>query len=632
MENRKLALGAFVTAAMAALGGFAAISPMDDAAFILDLRKAGGIDANSAGNALDFSSTSSKRATSVLQNTNAPEKPCVTNLAVASPMYPADTNLVPCLYLPTPGYTTVDTDGTTHYWVYRQTVDIQHGATAKSDTLTAYVRFRWDGPTATSAINHPDLMIIGYHSWSYPGRGLVLHGATRGENQSIMNIGAYIPKRVPGTDNSFSVTTNKWYDLFVQVTPSGDNSVENFYLCETPYFNARTNEPSYFSAPAFKRRHCADASLPKLALDLSACDFVRFGAEAPSAAASDRNAGDAATKCFRGAIARAAYWTRTLTENEMWEVMAADMARGAPIRAGALNGTSEEFAVDGGDGVYNPKTMPWRTMRGELTAEHPAIEIEAPLAAPEAKLPHFLSAKPIFVDVGERCPAAIYVNGKLVEKVDLKTEGGLELPVAKGLVTRTASGTVKVRIERLAPISGTVKLDAITFGGSWQMGTRNASDGEFQQEGKEPNHFFVGDTDFKHYQRSVMGGTSASAATNNYIHFYLPEAAVRKFPFKYDARVTFQNSETTNKFGVGIQKIGLFVNGEETPRRTLENFTNMTDIATVTFAPGELKAGMNTFHWRNLRFEGDTKTLLYISFDYHRLLMDYHPGLSILLK
>ena len=306
-----------LAAAFVAFAFPASAGVLDDAKFKLDLR--GDANANNAldqgeiGNAFDFSATSPSYAVygekGVAKPYTCENYPSQTVMRVALPLAVGKTNEQTCIYFPQ--------EPANKYCG----ITIPKAAVT-GDKITMYVRFRPDGLTTTPN----GVFLNGFNGYAASGLGFYLN--------DLCQIGIL----TPGTMSACNVklTQGEWYDVFVVATNSADGASTgiNIYACK--------NGASSFSKATLTRTGTYAMSIGSG----RALTFGSFESNTPSN-----------PRAFKGAIAEAAIWDRTLSEDEMREVMAGPAPLGGEWQIGAANGSADEFDDADPAAVYDVQSI-----------------------------------------------------------------------------------------------------------------------------------------------------------------------------------------------------------------------------------------------------------------------------------
>ncbi len=609
----------------------AAPRPFDDAKFIMDVRgdlnNNGKVDATELGNMLDVSADTPVTASLRMA---APEAeivpPNCTNILFAPPIHAMTTNLTPCVYFPQTDY--YDENGIDH--VTSDRINFVGGAVTGSDTQTAYIRFRWEGSSVTNFTSNCWLFLNGY-TWEHSGWGVYV-SQSAGLRTTEGTLGYMIPKSVVG--GNLKVKKNVWYDLFVTVKPLNEtNSVFQTWLFPTPDTTYLTDDKRViFRVPGVYTERKEYFALPRLVFK-DAYKDLRIGCESDytgftAISASNNNA----AKSFRGAIARLMLWNRELTFAEMQEIQTG--FSGAIVAAGVVNGSADEFSDAAPAEVFHA-TNDWKTLRKTLTETNPSIALKGALPAGATGCGHVLAVAPLFSGTAATtAPVRVDVNGTKVGVFDLKQKRGRNIFISGKFMQRDAQGNVTVALTRLAPFAETLELDAVRLGGSWCVGAFNDSNSEMERESAITPDFVVGDPNFKHARRAVLGA-DASSYSEFRIHADCPIEGVNRQDGVFRVRTALFASGTyegTPWTLSGHTKLDVRLNGV--------CITNLLDAKAYTtydipVAADLLQPGMNVFSLSNALTQADLTACgaraSWFCFDAFRFTLNPAPNGSLFI-
>ena len=532
-------------------------------------------------------------------------RPVYRFMDIPSPSAPFTTNAAQtCIYMPQ-----TKADGDT-YNVGRWELPYDY---VDGPVATFYVRFLWEGPMLPGVANDSCIICNGYDQWANVGRGFVLRlrtpsGGGDNDNRGFFNV--FVPKKVPDVDytTDLYVTSNSWVDCFVSVYPSPtDPSLSNadVWFCQTP--NRGSN--GIFGCPVLKHRHFGDeCELPKFK-DVTNGHAIRFGAEHSGATYDNEKI----RKAFRGYYAAIKAWDRVLSENEMWSVMSGHY--GDTFNVGVENGSADEFGGTWFETAdpFDVESDKWQRMKKSLTAADRTLTLVAPIPEESNGLPRVLEIVPLFDGVGASCPVTVAVNGAMVGEFDLMDESKRAIVLRGSQVQRDANGKITIAITRPENCTGTLSFDALSLGGSWQIGNKDNSDSEITQQGQGvPSVFIAGDTVYKHAQRALT--TTYNTLT---IPFDVPKASAGQCAYRYETR--FWNLKAGNTHPVHLE-----FNGE-----TVWSSADARGDVRIVIPAESIRPGLNELKWCY-----DTPTANnWACFDYHKLKMVPTPlGTTISIR
>ena len=466
---------------------------------------------------------------------------------------------------------------------------------------TFYVRFRWEGSVRPASENWCTILmngVYGKEGLSQKGQGSVLRlQAPGGTSKGYLDV--YVPGKVAtdqDTGTDFYVEPNRWVDCFVSIYPSltnGELSNADIWFCQTPAFSGGA-----FGKPVLKHRHLGDSeSLPKMTTAAEIYSGIIMGSE--SSSELDKNSD--IFKAFRGSIAAVKGWQRLLTEDEMWSVMLEQY--GGTFNVGVENGSSDEFGAEGNvSATFDPTADKWQTMKKSLTAADRTLTLEVPLTAENAHLPRVLEIVPLFDNVGEACPVMVAANGATVGTFDLMDVDKRAIPLRAGKVLRDANGKLTITITRPECCSGTLSFDAISLGGSWQVGIDNGTSADMGDEAKGTACVYVmGDVVYTNAQRALVANYKTLS-----LLFDVPKTSAGKFDYHYQCELSNIKRTATPAH---IELNGTTIWSSDT--------LAVGQIIKIEIPAGNLKPGLNELKWSMDASETDS----FISFDYHKMKM-----------
>ena len=510
------------------------------------------------------------------------------------------------LYSPQP--VKVDGDGQLYYCSTR----VRHPvAVTPGAQQTVFIRFKWQGKIAAETNNN---QMHTQYSWASPQTLVSLgwsYSSRTGWSIAVQNT----PNTANGMitiyvgDKSYTfnstIVPEVWYDMIVTVKAVDDSTSEIVQYLFTTTGNA----------PYVGRRSSTVACA--LAFATGSSVYVDYFGQADGKAwVLYNNSGRNSAKCFRGIVRDVMIWNRELTELERRQVVAGYY--GAKWRIGAANGSAAEFGVDGGAdepvASYNPDTMPWLKMRGALTAANPTLTVSGQWTAQDraTALPRILSITPIFTDVGsDPCPVEVRVNGTLTATGNLIEPVGRNLYIPDSFWQPDGSGNVTVAITRIGALTGTVAIDALELGGSWQVGYRDNNIADMTKGYLETCCYFAGDPVASNMNRTVR-------YDHDVVDFrvHLPQWLATRHSFKFESRIT--GCSANEGYDLTQQAVGLLVNGELLWRTN--SVTRAANPALVFDVPNEmLVPGINVFCWTNLTEDAELRDNAWMCFDYQCL-------------
>jgi len=247
------------------------------------------------------------------------------------------------------------------------------------------------------------------------------------------------------------------------------------------------------------------------------------------------------------------------------------------------------------------ETNKWQRMKKSLTAADRTLTLVVPIPEESNGLPRVLEIVPLFDGVGASCPVTVTANGADVGTFDLMDESKRAIVLRGSQVQRDANGKVTIAITRPEGCTGTLSFDALSLGGSWQIGNKDSSDSEMTQQGQGvPSVFIAGDTVYKHAQRALT--TTYNTLT---IPFDVPKASAGQCAYRYET--CFYNLKAGNTHPVHLE-----FNGE-----TVWSSADAMGDVRVVIPAESIRPGLNELKWCY-----DTPTANnWACFDYHKLKM-----------
>ena len=458
------------------------------------------------------------------------------------------------------------------------------------DSFTAVLRFRWAGPTKETGNSY--LVSLGYGDSNSNG-GLVF-----GIDNATGNLKAYIKSggvQTYGTSESLAIHSNVWADVALVV---GDGQVTVYRIMED--YNMANGQWHIYQTP-----------LPSAAVADTTSTGTRFaigceGANLPTGPRGTGNTG--AWNVFRGQIQQLAIWNRALSAHEVAEAFGCQADK---LRFGVPDGGAGEFAGAARDGApANPED--WRDFSSSLTSGDPSLTLRFTLGAHEAGLAQHLGV--LSTPNSSAGTVALHVNGQAVE----------EKVVAAGVLksffipkNKTVEGVNTITLTWGG--SGAFVIDALSLGGSWQIGLNNSATSEFHTRNRFMKTYYAfGPQTWSRFNNGVGSDTNYE---DNTAVFMLSEASAAGEHF---LEIPFACGTS----GTEALEVQISVNGVV---KTVANVTSRhianPDITRLRLGEGELSAGANTIEFRNLHETTQTAVV----YDYVRLLARPPRGCTCLV-
>ena len=245
-----------------------------------------------------------------------------------------------------------------------------------------------------------------------------------------------------------------------------------------------------------------------------------------------------------------------------------------------MNGSGGEFIKPEPDGkTVNPDD--WYSMPKELPAGK-SMDIEFTLREHEYSLPQILRIAGV-AGTDSGVELSVKVNGIDAPKsipVEATAVNSLFLP---GKLFRSGKNTLALTNAS----SGKVCFDALSLGGSWQLGFEDGSRFEFGDR-------VLGYAEEGNYKR--IGGIARASSVTTVANIPF-ELASSVYPMKFKAKVFTPYAYTLLRYP-NPMSYQLIVNGKEKLSSTLDEHPSdgiRVETLSVEFEPGELNPGTNTF-------------------------------------
>jgi len=510
-------------------------------------------------------------------------------------MRSAVTNEFTTLYFP---QTVVTVDG--GYSNAEQAVTFSYAPGANA-LRSGHFRFCWEG-YATSDMSQA---IIFGDGWSWNGtpansRGYAFYLAQDANQIDRLHLwiggkstyfGGFIPRK------------DVWYDVLFR------------------FYDESSVEVTVMSANEVKK---GTISLPQDTVKFNSTAKIIVGSQNETSASWRPGNNGNSKKVFRGSIAKLDLYEGSLSDAELMAL--ASGYDGTTWSLGSRNGSAYEF---GGDPVaeYDPLTMPWTNMRGELTSANPSVTITTKISATDVGLSKFLTVNPLPNGVGGACPLTVTVNGTPVALVGNHFAGAVDVAAGApctffipGKLWRgDAAGAATIVLQRTGTVAGTLGIDSLVLSGSWQAGVENSAATDFSHDAYAPEIFYVGDYDTtNHVRRATYPIGSSSATSNLVLRCWLPEDAVRLCRMRFRTRIS--NTGVDSNYATFAVEVG--------EREVVRKQIKKSDNVEVEMMPGVFSGGFNDIKIRNLAAE----TTRWMQYDFFRLTCEPLRGLIMTVR
>ncbi|MBR1588286.1 MAG: hypothetical protein IJ658_08190, partial [Kiritimatiellae bacterium] len=273
---------------------------------------------------------------------------------------------------------------------------------------------------------------------------------------------------------------------------------------------------------------------------------------------------------------------------------------------------ADEFAPDAAATATVDAMGSWRDLPAGLRAGD-VRTVTFTLSANECDMPQLLRIKTL--PGGGTGTLRVSINGAAVaSKLIVAGQTFVATLPARAFV----AGANTLTLARTDADGAAIAIDALSVGGSWQVGKADANTAEFTYSVPLIGY----DTYVNSYMwnRAANAGSSGTSAYNLYVT--VPEESVSRHGYRYETRVrnTYALTSTPNT------KIAISANG--VTKKEIAGIAGGTwsDVIAVDFEPGELPAGVN-----NIRLTVTGGGCDY--FDYHRFqLVPPSDGTYIIVK
>ena len=446
------------------------------------------------------------------------------------------------------------------------------------DGFTAVLRFRWAGPTKATGNSY--LVSLGYGDSNSNG-GLVfgMDNAT-GNLKAYFNVGA---TQTYGTNASYAIHSNVWADVALVV---GDGKVAVYRIMED--YNMANGQWYIYRT-----------SLPAAAVADTTSAGTRFaigctGGALPTGPRGTSNS--AAWNVFRGQIQQVAIWNRALSAHEVAEAFGCQADK---LRFGVPDGGSGEFAGTTRNGAP-AKPEDWRDYAASLTSADPSLTLRFPIGAQEAGMAQSLGV--LATPYSSAGDMAIGLNGRPVGELRVSPGRFKSIFIPKN---QTVEGENTLTLTWCG--SGNCNIDALTVGGSWQIGLEDSSTSGFNTRNQYMKTYYAfGPQTWKRFNNGV---SSSANYEDNTVVFMLSESSASGEHF-------LEVPCWCSTSGSDPLETRVSVNGVE---KTVANVTSRStltpDIIQLRLGENDLSPGVNTIEFRNIHETTGTAVV----YDYVRL-------------
>ena len=446
------------------------------------------------------------------------------------------------------------------------------------DGFTAVLRFRWAGPTKETGVSY--LVSLGYGDSNSNG-GLIF-----GMDNATGNLRAYFyagATQVYGTSATYAIHSNVWADVALVV---GDGKVtvyrimEDYNMASGQWYIYRTSLPAAAVADTTSAGTCFDIGYG--------------GGNLPNGPRATSNS--AAWNVFRGQIQQVAIWNRALSAHEVAEAFGCQADK---LRFGVPDGGSGEFAGMTRDGAP-AKPEDWRDFAASLTPADPSLTLRFALGAHEAGLAQTLGV--LSTPSSSAGDMAIHVNGQPVGELRALPGRFKSIFIPKN---QTVAGENTITLTWRG--SGACTIDALTLGGSWQIGLEDSSTTGFNTRNQYMKTYYAfGPQTWRRFNNGVS--SSANYEDNTVVFMLSEPSAFGEHVLEVPCWCSTSGSDPL--------ETRVSVNGVEKMVANVTSRSTLTpDLIRLRLGEGELSPGPNTIEFRNIHETTGTAVV----YDYVRL-------------
>lgn len=449
--------------------------------------------------------------------------------------YSGETFTAPCCYL---AQTANETDNLSFCANFSVTDAERVAVTNGMGTVVARVR--------------PELGLVDSASWLTGGIGFQLGFRKSGDDRlELYGNYSWDGDAPVTTATGFTVATNTWVD----VAMVRDGEGVRLYAATNGFTFTRSFDPR---------------ELTKVA------DTFYFGhfqgtKSYGTALASYKN-------CFRGSVHQIALWNRALSEREIREAFA--FPRTDILRVGIANGSSNEFGL----------AVP------EASSANPEDWYSVPASLPRGATATFAFSVPLNATNLSQClrlaTTSASQSGSVTAVID-----GQPLPTLETSPQATSIAMVPSELMTAGPhtlaltrtTDGTTYLDALSLGGSIQLGAEDNNKDEYGVKAQgAPISAYVEDCNLKNFAQVI------EQSTTNEWKIVLPADLAARCRWQYEVRAFRGKGDST--YAEKPLRVALLVNGtvvEET------SFVQRFQTFSVNLPAGLLREGENTLGFTN---------------------------------
>ena len=292
---------------------------------------------------------------------------------------------------------------------------------------------------------------------------------------------------------------------------------------------------------------------------------LRFGTESPQNAtyampvpSSNNNP----YKTFHGSIQMFACWKRTLTEQEI--LAAFGWPRAETWRVGIENDATTEFGgTASADGIVVDGET-WPVPKGGLAAGASVtfkFPVEAGWDNGRAQIFRWKATS----DSGSGM-LGITLNGKSLGARTVRAGATQKWFVPEKAIV---VGTNMLTVTRIDNGVGTLKLDAVAFGGGWQVGKRDDGWSEFLHEQPPRDEYHVVNGNFRNVPRVMLNkNTNNRPKSREWWHAVMPKALAGEYDWILHFRTPNAGAYAGNILAIDVNGTRIFTKDDGTPVKT----------------------------------------------------------------
>ena len=411
-------------------------------------------------------------------------------------------------------------------------ITLPQAAAVTSRTATVALRFKWGGIKVKTSSNNYNLYQYLYcndHDWNAKRGWAVSLGLYDSSTKSryptlvLGNQRFRFGVDASGSDNR--IAPGDWVEMVVSLScDEGGSFAAKCYM--------RLGGTTY---PKF--RSLSQSGTTTATIRSSGVAAPTIGKGGTTSFSYNSNGEDS----FGGVISDIMVYDRVLSENEAWQVLA-DLERRSAFTIGSKNGTADEFSDAAPAAVYLPESMEWSQFRKTLTAANPSVSIMC-----NVETNGHLFGKVLQLGVVGRPPAnarvSVLANGveigdKTIPRDCSEMVFWVSPSVMSKLVYDAETGfyPLTLTLRRAGDLTGSVELDHVYFGGSFQIGVNDDSSDEFGADGNYFNHWYcVSSHDLKRHT-TTMSQSNSGNTMQLHSSFFLSDWDAANLDYKFTAK------------------------------------------------------------------------------------------------